>query len=183
MDTNNQRRHPFAGLLVMCLAAGGCYEPPAVPDAGTNELECEPNQGAAEPFELAVGFESADSEFVELSDHDSMEFVLGVQGLYMLAAKFRAYVSFPDDELCLDCVASVGPAGSFAGVEQSGFVPYSKFSTDSFGTSWNLILGSGPDLVSSLDGADVVLSISCEGHGFSGELERTIHLLAPPESQ
>jgi hypothetical protein len=183
MDTNNKRRHPFAGLLATCLAAGGCYEPVDVPDAGITDLGCEPNEGATEPFELAVGFESEDSEFVALADHDSMAFVLGTQGLYMLPPKFRAYLSFPDDGICLDCVATVGPAGSFEGIRQSGFVPYSRVSNDSFGTAWNLILGSGPELVSSLDGADVLVSIGCEGHGFSGELERTIHLLAPPESQ
>lgn len=168
----------------MCLAAGGCSEPADVTaDAGISDLECEPNEGAAEPIELAVGFESGDNEFVELSDYDSMTFVHGSQGLYMLAAKFRAYLSFPEEEICLDCVASVGPAGAFEGTSQSGFVPYSRVSSDSFGTSWYLILGSGPDLVSSLDGAQVVVSIGCEGHGFSGELERTIRLVAPPESQ
>lgn len=184
MDTNNQRRHPFARLLAACLAAAACSEPVDVsPDAANNSLACEPNEGAAEPFEIAVGFESEDSEFVELADFDSMEFVLGIQGLYMLPPKFRAFLSFAEDEICLGCVASVGPAGAFEGIEQSGTVPYSRVSSDTFGTSWNLILGAGPELVSSLDGADVVVSIGCEGHGFSGELERTIHLLAPPESQ
>lgn len=166
----------------MCLAAVGCSEEiDAPPDATSNELRCEPNEGAAELFELAVGFESEDSEFVELSDGDSMEFVLGIQGLYMLPPKLRAFLSFAEDDICLDCVARVGPAGSFEGSVQSGTVPYSRVSSDSFGTSWPLILGAGPELISSLDGADVVLTISCEGHGFSGEIERTIRLLAPPE--
>ena len=183
MGTNNQRRHRLAGLLVTCLAAAGCYEPPAVPDAGSAELECEPNQGAAEPFEMAVGLESEDSEFVELSDNDSMGIVRGAQGLYMLTPKLRAYLSFPEDDICLDCVASVGPAGSFEGISQSGSVPYTRVSSTSFETSWFLVLGSGPELISSLDGADVVVAIGCEGHGFSGEIERTVRLFAPPESQ
>ncbi len=179
MGANIQR---FAGLLATCLAAGGCYEPPAVPDAGTT-LACEPNQGAGEPFEMAVGLESEDSEFVELSDNDSMGIVRGAQGLYMLTPKLRAYLTFPEDDICLDCVANVGPAGSFEGIRQSGSVPYSRVSSTSFDTTWFLVLGSGPELISSLDGSDVVVSIACEGHEFSGELERTVRLFAPPESQ
>lgn len=166
-------------LAALCLAASACAEdvPSAPPDAAPVALSCEQSAAAGgDPFEFAVGLRK-DEGYVELSDGDEATVVLGYQGFYMLLLEGRAALSVPADQVCLSCDVELSPSvsGSFDGATQKGNIGFEAMATGAFSGGFTLIIGSQTDRA-DLDGAEVELTMSCDGHGLSGTVQRALRL-------
>lgn len=169
-------------LLAVVFCGSGCGsnspggddggEPDADPGGG---FSCEQVPQPGDAFELRVGLKSS-GDFQELLDGDVVPVVLGGQGLYMMELDVRATLSIPSDSICLGFVAEVGPWGDFEGVRQPGVIGLRLATDGSFRGLSQIILAGGPDMARELDGADVQFTMSCDGHGFSGDVQRDLHL-------
>jgi hypothetical protein len=171
--------------LAACVAAAalGCgggegwpdAEPPA-PDA--NALTCNSADGVGgQTFEMAIGIKEGETGFAELADDDQCPLVIGGQGLLMLLLDVRGTFAIPEDSVCLECSASVGPTDTFDGVTlDDGKIVFWRLDGTLYDGYLTFILGSRVELEPKLDGASAPVTLDCIGHGFSQRIERTLSL-------
>jgi hypothetical protein len=180
------RAQAFLAVLAMSgMACGG--DAPGEPDDGgasadagqANPYTCEEAPRSGEPFDLRVGLKSDDG-FHEIADGDEAPVVLGPQGLYMLQLDVRATLAIPSDSVCMYCVDDVSPWGNFAGITQPGVMALSAAQDGSFLASTIVIVAGGEEMARELDGAEVALTKSCDGHGFSAQSEHQVNLYLAP---
>jgi hypothetical protein len=174
----------MAGIAAgLCLVAGGCGgdEPAAPIDAAVEPdidggFSCEASGGGGEPFDLLLGIRTEGGDFDELADGDDATLVLGFQGFYMMLLEAVAGLPTSDAVVCLECVVELSPSvsGSFAGAVQNVPLRFAQAPTGDYtGTIPPLILAA-QSARPQLDGAEVQLSLVCEGHGLTGAVERTV---------
>jgi hypothetical protein len=169
---------PALAAAWLAAAACGAGEDPADPPdaAPVDPFGCEPRSGGDdELFDMTIGLRMEDS-FVEIGDGDQCPVLLGSQGLYMFQGELRASVSFPTDSVCFDCIAEVSAFGDFDGITQPGYIGFSA-NTESFFSGFStIILAGGAAAAEALEGAQVDISVSCVGHGYSGTVSRSVQL-------
>jgi hypothetical protein len=166
-------------LLAAACSGGGSGRADAGGDAAADPYGCESPATGGDPFELLLGLDS-EAGFVELRDGDECPVLTGGQGLLMIIVGYRAEIPFTADSVCLDCLVQVIPVDPLGGVEQPGVVVFRANEDGTFAGTSTIILG-GADDAEALDGKDANISISCRGHGVSGEIERLVTLrVAPP---
>jgi hypothetical protein len=182
------RRRPGASrsrLLLAALAMSGMACGGDAPGDGgggatadasaANPYSCEEVPRSGEPFDLRVGLKSDDG-FHEIADGDEAPVVLGPQGLYMLQLDVKAALAIPSENVCLYCVDDVSPWGNFEGITQPGVMALSAAQDGSFLASTIVILAGGEEMARGLDGAQVSLTKTCDGHGFSATSEHQLNL-------
>lgn len=170
----------FALPIACAAAACGAEEaaPPPEPDAATSQLACEPRgDSPSETVPLAVGL-SANGTFSELADGDTCPLVIGYQGFLMMVVELRAPMPISFEGICLDCVTTVSPAASFAGVVQRADTQFHEQPDGTFSGFSSIVLGE-KTLLEDLDDAVVDLSIECGGHGLTADVARTLLLDIP----
>ena len=154
---------------------GASAEPDAAPE---NPYSCENEPESGDAFDFRVGLKSEDG-FHEITDGDQAPIELGPQGLYMLQLDVAATLSIPSEAVCFFCVAQVSPAGAWPGVSQPGVIALKTAPggpADAFAGATIVILAGGREQAAQLDGADVDLTIQCDGHGFSAQSQHALHL-------
>jgi hypothetical protein len=164
-----------AGMACGGGSADGSSEPDAAPE---NPFSCEDEPESGDPFDFRVGLRSEDA-FHEITDGDQAPVELGPQGLYMLQLDVQATLSIPSAAVCFFCSAAVSPAGTWPGVSQPGVIALKTAPggpADSFAGTTIVILAGGIDQAAQLDGADVDLTVHCDGHGFSAESQHALQL-------
>jgi hypothetical protein len=184
-------RIAVAGL---CLATAACSssddgddgsgsEADAGPDAGgipglDAGPACDPGGGGGEAIDLILGLRSLEKAdaFTELADGDQADVVLGFQGLYMLLLETRGPLPIEQDAVCLACSVELSPVGEFRGAMQAGNVSFDTMPTGGFRGPFTLIVGAQSEKP-DIEGAEVELSMSCNGHGVTGTVERSLRLV------
>ncbi|HTE52380.1 MAG TPA: hypothetical protein VK698_16125 [Kofleriaceae bacterium] len=166
-------------LVVVCAGASACgSDSPAEPiDAGVVDagFSCEPEGEPGEPFDLQISL-TTDGVFRELVDGDMAPVVLGPQGLYMLELEVRATLSIPSESICLHTLADVSAWEQFNGITQPGVIGMRTVEDGSFSGIAQIILAGGAEMAQNLDGAEVVVTMACDGHGLSGSISRDLNL-------
>jgi len=165
-----------AGAATAC--GGEEADPPPEPDAASNPFSCQPpgdSQGQEIP--LAVGL-SANGVFSEFADGDTCPLVLGYQGFLMMVVELRASMPIAAEGICLDCVTTVSPAGSFPGTTQQAYTQFRVQPDETFRGVSSIVLGDKAQLL-DLESAEADLAVECEGHGVAGNIARTLELDVP----
>lgn len=175
--------HVLLAAALASLAAAGCSGGGAgTPDAApVNPYSCEPGEGSGEAFDVTMGID-VNGEFTAVAEGDMVPIVQGNQGLFMIPLELRSsqlvdLMPTPADSVCLDCNTVLGATDGFAGLEQRGFVGFDAIGGGSYSGYSTLILAGGEDLATALDGSQLSLSVSCNGHGFAGEVSQTVQLV------
>ncbi|HUS63675.1 MAG TPA: hypothetical protein VMZ28_03990, partial [Kofleriaceae bacterium] len=97
----------------------------------------------------------------------------------------RAGMSVIDDVVCLQCNVEVSPSetGSYPGEVQDLTGWFDQMAPDEFGTAFQILVGSKDNPEPYAD-AIVDVSLSCQGHGYSGVVARQdIKLTLPPDAE
>lgn len=168
----------LAALLVA--TAAGCG---AEGDGeGQADADVEPACGTPGEAEESFPLELADqneTDFVALHDGDSVTLVKGPQGAYMILLDVRASLGLSADSVCFECSSQVASTtGLFEHEMPSGAKTFDQVAGDIFESGDFIVLGGDPSMY---DGADATVAMACAGHGLSGSVSRTVHLLAPVE--
>lgn len=183
----SRHTHAIISLLATAGLALGCAgNSPAGDGDGDGDGDvvdpygCESAPFGGEPFAIELGLRSGDASFVALSDGDELPVVLGFQGLYMSELELRAEILAPADadQVCFDCIAELGSGGSFAGIMQPEKTRFTEETDDLYNGFSTLLLGGHAQLEGgdAIEGLEVELAMTCEGHGFSGFGQRTVRL-------
>lgn len=180
MWTSRPIRLAAAACIAAALGCGGgdAGAPDGAPPAtDANALTCESTGGVGgESFQMAIGIKEGETDFTELTDGDQCPLVVGAQGLLMLLLDVRATFAVPEDSVCLECVASVGPTDTFDGITLPTVIVFRRLDGTLYDGYLTFILGSRVELEEKLDGASAPVTLDCIGHGFSERLERTLSL-------
>ena len=172
-------------LLILALTFGwtGCGssdDTVAPPDATPTQLTCEGDgSGQGEPFGLRLGLAAEDNGFVELADGDDCPLVTGAQGLLMLITEMRSDLAIDAEGICMYCDLEMGPAGDFQGASLAGSAIFRDVGGGDLSAQSIFILGAAGQLTPVLDGADVELTLACDGHGYAAAIDRSLHLMVP----
>lgn len=172
----------IAGIAAsLCLVACGSDEPADPIDAGIDPdidggFTCEASGGGGDPFDLLLGIRTEDGVFVELADGADAPLVLGFQGLYMLLLETVAAIPASDAVVCLECVVELSPSvsGTFAGAIQNVPVRFAAAPKGDYTGSIPPLVLAAQSARPDLDGAEVELSLECEGRGLTGTVQRTV---------
>ncbi|HUS68573.1 MAG TPA: hypothetical protein VMZ28_28755 [Kofleriaceae bacterium] len=176
-------RAPVVLLLLALAACGGNSDVPAAPDAAPDaSFGCYSDEGGTD-MGLTLGHFDGET-FTELADGDDTLLVLGAQGFYMLQLEPRAGMSVDGDSVCLQCQLDVSASEAGYPGDMQVLEPYfDQVEANTFGTIILVILGSATEPEPYAD-SRVDISLSCQGHGYSGVVERQdIKLTIPPDAE
>jgi hypothetical protein len=169
-------------LAALGLVLGGCAGSPdggGDGDGDNDPYDCGPGTPGGEPFMIELGLRDSDP-FIALSDGDELPVVLGFQGFYMSELRLRAEIVAPADadRVCFDCLTELSPGGSFEGIRQPEMARFTEGSDNLYSGFSTMLLGTYDQLEGgdAIDGLEVDLAMTCDGHGFSGSGQRTVRL-------